>query len=89
MATEEKEDPAQSGQEVEICDGPTPDDTSVLMERAHQSGPLSHLCSLGLVTVQMLKESAEARAVDAPAFFREAACHHALPNALTSPFRLG
>ncbi|MFE7355480.1 hypothetical protein ACFU8Q_20330 [Streptomyces sp. NPDC057543] len=37
------------------------------------------------MTVQMPKESAEARAVDTPAFFREAACHHALPSALTGP----
>lgn len=47
---------------LEVCDHLAPDDTLVLVKPAHgRSGPLSHLASQGLVTVQMLQNSAAVR----------------------------
>lgn len=47
---------------AEICDLLAPDDTLVLVKRAHGSAPLSHLFSQGLVAVQALLFAPEARA---------------------------
>lgn len=47
---------------AEICDLLAPDGALVLVKRAHGSAPLSHLFSQGLVAVQALHYSPEARA---------------------------
>ncbi|WP_369168921.1 DUF6119 family protein [Streptomyces sp. R28] len=48
---------------LEVSDHLTPDGTLVLVKPAHgRSGPLSHLFNQGLVTVQMLQNSAAVRA---------------------------
>jgi uncharacterized protein (TIGR04141 family) len=50
-----------SGNGVEICDLLAPDGTLVMVKRADGSGPLSHLFSQGVVAVQTLLNSPEAR----------------------------
>ncbi|MEU5082999.1 MULTISPECIES: DUF6119 family protein [Streptomyces] len=71
--------PLKAGNEVEICDVLTPDNTLVLVKRAHRSGPLSHLFSQGLVAVQMLKESAEVRAQFARKVFEQSRGRRIMP----------
>ncbi|WP_148587807.1 DUF6119 family protein [Streptomyces sp. WAC01526] len=47
---------------LEVCDHLAPDNTLVLVKPAHgRSGPLSHLFNQGVVTVQMLQNSASVR----------------------------
>ncbi|WP_051760598.1 TIGR04141 family sporadically distributed protein [Herbidospora cretacea] len=50
------------GNGVEICDVLCPDDTLMMIKRAHRAGALSHLFKQVLVAVQALKYDAEALA---------------------------
>ncbi|MFB6836700.1 TIGR04141 family sporadically distributed protein [Streptomyces sp. NPDC056361] len=54
--------PLRSTDQIEICDLLMPDGTLVLVKRAGGSGPLSHLFSQARVAVELLQESAQARA---------------------------
>ncbi|MEU2073415.1 TIGR04141 family sporadically distributed protein [Streptomyces sp. NPDC013489] len=54
--------PLRSLDQVEICDLLLPDGTLVLVKRAGSSAPLSHLFAQARVAVELLQESAQARA---------------------------
>ncbi|MFI5738876.1 TIGR04141 family sporadically distributed protein [Streptomyces anulatus] len=54
--------PAKSSDQIEICDFLTQDDTLVLVKQARGSGALSHLYNQARVAVEVLYDSAVARA---------------------------
>ncbi|MEV4056774.1 DUF6119 family protein [Amycolatopsis sp. NPDC049688] len=53
--------PLKSRDFLEVCDLLAPDDTLIMVKRAHGSSALSHLFYQGLVAVQMLQNSAQVR----------------------------
>lgn len=54
--------PLKATNAVEICDLLTPDNTLVLVKKAHDSAPLSHLCYQARVAVELLQQNPSVRA---------------------------
>ncbi|WP_246234793.1 TIGR04141 family sporadically distributed protein [Streptomyces boluensis] len=54
--------PLKASNAVEICDLLTPDNTLVLVKKAHDSAPLSHLCYQAHVAVELLQQNPSVRA---------------------------
>lgn len=54
--------PLKATNAVEICDLLTPDNTLVLVKKAHDSAPLSHLCYQAHVAVELLQQNPSVRA---------------------------
>ncbi|WP_369392727.1 TIGR04141 family sporadically distributed protein [Streptomyces sp. CG1] len=54
--------PLKATNAVEICDLLAPDNTLVLVKKAHDSAPLSHLCYQAHVAVELLQQNPSVRA---------------------------
>jgi uncharacterized protein (TIGR04141 family) len=73
--------PLKSGNVLEVCDHLAPDGSLVMVKPAHgRSGPLSHLFNQGLVTIQLLQNSADARAEFARLVRERTGGRRALPD---------
>ncbi|MFI9599960.1 TIGR04141 family sporadically distributed protein [Streptomyces sp. NPDC052043] len=83
LDTKNVNNPLRRTDQVEICDVLTDDNTLILVKRASSSSPLSHLFSQARVAVELLYESADARAQFAAKVLKESEGKHTLSEDFT------